>query len=68
MAHLTKAICYILLSLLFQISLNQQINIYEISELFDKLEKVMIHENEIKDLISNLTQILERYVYIDISK
>ena len=40
MAHLTKAICYILLSLLFQISLNQQINIYEISELFDKLEKV----------------------------
>ena len=68
MAHSLKAICYILLSLLLQMSLNQKVNYYEISELFDKLEKVKITEKDSKELISNLTQILERYVFLDILK
>ena len=68
MAHSLKAICYILLSLLLQMSLNQNLNFYEISELFDKLEKVKITEKDSKELISNLTQILERYVFLDILK
>ena len=60
MDHSLKAMCYIILLLLFQISLNQQIETFEISELFEKLEKVNISEKDIKELISNLTQILER--------
>ena len=40
----------------------------KISDFLDKITKIEISEEESKNLISNLTQILERYVYLDISR
>ena len=43
-------------------------NIYQLSEFFDKINKIEISEQDSTNLISYLTQILERYVYLDIAR
>ena len=50
------------------IELELTIDIYEISEYFDIIEKVEITEEDSKKLINSLVQILERYVFLDIAK
>lgn len=45
------------------IELELTIDIYEISEYFDIIEKVEITEEDSKKLINSLVQILERYFF-----
>ena len=67
MSNSIKLICYILLSFLFQISLNE-IHIYDISQYLYAIKQIEITEEDSKNLINNLIYILERYVYLDILK
>ena len=67
MSNSIKSICYILLSFLFQISLNE-IHIYDISQYIYAIKQIEITEEDSKNLINNLIYILERYVYLDILK
>lgn len=67
MSNSIKLICCILLSFLFQISLNE-VFIYDIKEYLNAIKQIKISEEDAKNLIDNLTKILERYVYLDILK
>ena len=53
MSHLIKTIFYIIITFLFQISLNHK-TIYEVSEYFDIIKKMEISEEDSKNLINNL--------------
>ena len=46
----------------------EEMNFYEISDYFDIIEKVDISEEDSKNLINSLVNILERYVFLDIAK
>ena len=63
--------CYIeiiFLLCLISFSNGKELIIYEIDEFFEIIENFEISEEDSKKLINSLTQILERYVYLDILK
>ena len=58
---------FLLILLSYELESNNK-KIYELSEFFEIIKKTEISEADSKKLISNLEQILERYVYLDILK
>ena len=67
MLNSKKVKFYILLSFLFQISLNEMY-VYDVSTFLNAIKQIEISEEDSKNIIYNLQLILERYVYLDILK